>query len=158
MEMTQCKDFTWCCGSQNFTNCCDKGLGFALPDNLVTFNTPNTTQTTTVSPAAATVTHTPTSSAAKDKSGTVDSKVLIGVAVPLAILIFAGAAGGFWAGLRRGQGLAAGTGKHDDTQDYMMGNGNGVWNNKPGPVYGGEAVHEISAQTPIAELGNDRRK
>jgi hypothetical protein len=111
-----------------------------------------------LSNSSATVTYTPTSSAAKDESGTVDSKVLIGVAVPLAILIFAGTAGGFWAGLRRGQGLAVGIGKNEGTWDYMMRNGNGVWHNKPGPVYGGEAVREISAQMPVAELGNDTRK
>src|SRR4051812_11258160 len=106
MQMTQCTDFTWCCGEQNFTDCCNKGLGFTLADNLVTFSLPNATDSATASPATATVTVTSTpapTGQGKEKAG-VDSKVVVGVAVGLAILMVLGTVGGFWAGLRRGRG------------------------------------------------------
>src|SRR3954454_18358100 len=101
MQMTQCTDFTWCCGTQNFTDCCNKGLGFTLADSLVTFSSANSTDAVPVSSATATTTVTATPAA--EKVG-VDSNVVVGVAVGLGILMVLGTAGGFWAGLRRGRG------------------------------------------------------
>lgn len=102
VEMTQCSDGSWCCGSNNFTDCCTPELGFHLKDNLVTFDTPNATTAACIASPVVTLTTTATATATVTTQSKDGSKIA-GVVVGFSFLAIFGSFGGFYIGLMRGQ-------------------------------------------------------
>lgn len=145
------------------TDCCDKGLGFNLRNNLVTISSDpaNSTVTVTASSVIATTTSTVTTTPAA-QSDMVNKNILIGVAVALAVLIFVGIAAGFWVGRRIG--MRGATIQQGGVPDYAVSHVTG-WENKPaldqtynrGPTAVNRVPAEMASTQVIPELEETRR-
>lgn len=150
--MTFCTDGSWCCGIQNYTDCCDMGLGFSLADNLVEFKssgenvaTASQLPTTTSSPNSPATTSSFTTLACDTRSGIrIETGAVIGIGVGFGILVIFGTIGVFFAGLRRGKISAR------KNNNYLLYN-SGNTSKKPDVVFKEKEMHEMQG-TPIAEL------
>jgi hypothetical protein len=94
--MTQCSDGSWCCGSQNQTDCCDKNLGFKLESSIAPFASSTASATVTLSSATATAmlsnttsSSSPSESTNSPSSTSANKSLGIGLGVALGVVLLA---------------------------------------------------------------------
>jgi len=148
VELTLCSDGSWCCGAENYSACCNVGLGFKLASNLVDFvaNASGTSANPTVT-VTATATNTAATSATNGKG--VSTGAIVGVAVGLVVVAVFGSIGGFFTGLRRGKRLGANinhASMYSDTDTKA-------------PILGHKmVVYETQGRPVVAELGENNQR
>jgi hypothetical protein len=154
--MMNCTDGTWCCSPNNYTDCCNKQLGFELVETLIAALTSPTTNTSSPAPtSAASSTSTPSPSSDSSKV----TKVGIGVGVSLGVIVIVGTIAGFWFGQKRDErigekrgGTAGGIGMYG----REPGNGNGKYEYRPvvGQTTNTDRLHEANAEGGVRSTCN----
>lgn len=86
--MTNCIDGTWCCGSSNETDCCDKNLGFQLAPSIAPYAATSTTVTTTTATLSASSPSTPVNTNGPSSANGVNG-LGIGLGVALGVVLLA---------------------------------------------------------------------